>query len=92
MRTPVLFAAIAIVKSESVSLPEPIPTVDYQTQVAVAGAFTAGIFRAFERLESLARPAMAMAAGMPRQGQYDDAAKERMRAAGIYTDEEIAKL
>jgi len=92
LRTPVLAAAIEIVKTESVGLPDAVPGVEYQTQVAVAGAFTAGIFKAFERLESLARPLTIGTGVLPRQNQYDDAAKARMRAAGVYTEAEIGQL
>jgi hypothetical protein len=92
LRTPVMRLAIEIVKSESVGLPEAIPGVSFQAQVATVGAFTAGVFRAFSRLESLSRPNVVPSSTLPRQTQYDDAARARMRAAGIYTDQEIETL
>lgn len=91
LRTPVMRTAIEIVKAESVGLPDPVPGVDYQQQVAVCGAYTAGAFRAFDKLESLTR-APSTPSIMPRQNQFGDAARERMRAAGIYTDKEINDL
>jgi hypothetical protein len=93
LRHPIMRTAIEIVKAESVGLPDPIPGVDYESQVAACGAFTAGAFRAFEKLESLCYGPMGIAPGsMPRQTQYDDAAKARMREQGIYTDKEIEEL
>ena len=92
LRHPIMKVAIEIVKAESVGLPDPIPGVDYGDQVAVCGAFTAGAFRVFDKLESLCRPAGLAIGGLPRQEQYDDAAKARMREQGIYTDKEIEEL
>ena len=57
--------AIEIVKSESVGLPDPIPGVDYEAQVAACGAYTAGAFRAFDKLESLCRPTVNPLTNMP---------------------------
>jgi hypothetical protein len=91
LKLPVMRAAIEIIKAESVGLPDPTPGVDYQQQVAVCGAYTAGAFRAFEKLESLCRPPTTPSI-MPRQAQYVEQGKERMRAAGIYTDKEISDL
>lgn len=91
LRTPVMQAAIEIVKNESVGLPDPLPGVDYQQQVAVCGAFSAGSFRALEKLESLTR-APTSPSVLPRQTQFDDAARDRMRAAGIYSEKEINDL
>ena len=91
LRTPVMRAAIEIVRNESVGLPDPVPGVDYQQQVAVCGAFTAGSFRVLEKLESLAR-APTTPSILPRTNQFDDAAKDRMRAAGVYSEEEINDL
>jgi hypothetical protein len=91
LKLPVMRAAIEIIKAESVGLPDPTPGVDYQQQVAVCGAYTAGAFRAFEKLESLCRPPTTSSI-MPRQTQFDEAARERMRSAGIYTDKEISDL
>lgn len=90
LRTPVMRAAIEIVKNESVGLPDPVPGISYQEQVAVCGAYTAGAFKAFDKLESLTRPATMQ--NTPRPTPYDDAALDRMRAQGIYTDKEIAEL
>jgi hypothetical protein len=92
LRHPIMRTAIEIVKAESVGLPDPIPGVDYESQVAACGAFTAGAFRAFDKLESLCRPSGILIGNLPRQEQYDDAAKARMREAGIYTDKEINEL
>lgn len=92
LRAPIMSAAIEIVKAESVRVPDPMPGVEYQAQMAMAGAFTAGVFRAFDRLESLCHPLAMDSMQLPRQTQYDAAGKARMRAAGIYTDEEISKL
>lgn len=92
LRNPVMRAALEIVKAESVGLPDPIPGIDYQSQVAVCGAFTAGAFRALERLESLTRPAGVPSASLPRQPQYADAAKARMREQAIYTEKEISDI
>lgn len=89
---PIMKVAIEIAKAESVGLPDPIPGVDYGDQVAVCGAFTAGAFRMIDRLESLCRPSGISISNMPRQNQYDDAAKARMREAGIYTDNEIDSI
>jgi hypothetical protein len=91
LRTPVMRAAIEVIKAESVGLPDPTPGVDYQQQVAVCGAYTAGAFRAFDKLESLARPPSTPSI-LPRGNQFDDAARERMRAAGIYSEKEINDL
>jgi hypothetical protein len=91
LRHPIMKAAIEIVKAESVGLPDPIPGVDYQSQVAACGAFTAGAFRAFEKLESLCRPGISVA-NRPLHEQYADAAKAKMREAGLYTDKEIEEL
>ena len=92
LRHPIMKAAIEIVKAESVGLPDPIPGVDYQSHVAASGAFTAGAFRAFEKLESLCRPAGIALSNLPPQTQYADAAKARMRGQGIYTDKEIEEI
>ena len=92
LRTPVMRAAIEIVKNESVGLPDPLPGVDYQQQVAVCGAYTAGAFKVIDKLESLARPPAQPQNAISRQTQYDDGAKQRLRSAGIYTDKEIDEL
>lgn len=92
LRHPVMKAALDIVRAESVGLPDPIPGVDYQAQVSVCGAFTAGAFRTIERLESLCLPSTIPAGSMPRQNQYEDAAKVKMREQGLYTDAEIDNL
>ena len=92
LRHPIMRLAIEIAKAESVGLPDPIPGVNYESQVAACGAFTAGAFRMIDRLESLCRPATLPVASMPRQNQYEDAAKAKMREAGTYTDSEIEGL
>ena len=92
LRNPIMRLAIEIVKTESVGLPDPIPGVDYESQVAACGAFTAGAFRAFDKLESLCHPAGVWVGNMPRQEQYVDSAKAKMRGQGIYTDKEIEEL
>jgi hypothetical protein len=93
LRTPVMRTAIEIVKSESVGLPDPIPGVDYEAQVAACGAYTAGAFRAFDKLESLCRPVVNPLSNPPSgQNQYDAAAKAKMREAGLYSDKEIAEI
>jgi len=92
LRQPVMIRAFEIVKAESVGLPDPIPGIDYQQHVAVCGAFTAGAFRALERLESLTRPVGIAPGNLPRQTQYDAAAKERMRGQGLYSDKQIEEI
>ena len=93
LRHPIMRLAIEIVKSESVGLPDPIPGVNYESQVATCGAFTAGAFKVFEKLERLCYPAGTWVGNMPPQNQqYADAAKEKMRGQGIYTDKEIEEL
>ena len=92
LRHPIMHLAIEIAKAESIGLPDPISGVDYQAQVSVCGAFTAGAFRMIERLESLARPVTLPASSMPRQNQYEDAAKAKMREQGVYNDKEIEEL
>src|SRR5580765_4557258 len=92
LRTPVTRAAIEIVKNESVGLPDAQPGIDFQQHVAICGAYTAGVFRAFDKLESLARPVTFAPHTVPPQTQYAEQAKERMRSAGVYTDKEISDL
>ena len=92
LHTPIMRMAIEIVKSESVGLPDPIPGVNYESQVAACGAYTAGAFRAFDKLESLCRPIVNPLTNMPAQAQYDAAAKAKMREAGIYSDKEIEEI
>ena len=92
LRTPVMQTAILIVKNESVGLPDPVPGVDYAAHVAACGAYTAGAFRAFDKLESLCRPTVNPLTNLPVQAQYDAAAKAKMREAGIYTDREIEEI
>jgi hypothetical protein len=92
LRQPVMRLAIEIVKSESVGLPDPIPGVDYEAHVAACGAFTAGAFRAFDKLESLCRPPPTVLGNLPNQAQYDAAAKAKMREQGLYTDKEIEEI
>ena len=93
LRHPIMRVAIEIVKAESVGLPDPIAGVDYADHVAVCGAFTAGAFRAFEKLESLTRPPGMFVGNMPaKQDLYANAAKEKMREQRVYTDEEIDKI
>lgn len=92
LRTPVMRMAIEIVKSESVGMPDPIPGVDYESQVAACGAYTAGAFRAFDKLESLCRPTVNPLTNMPVQAQYDAAAKANMRKQGLYSDKEIEEI
>ena len=92
LRHPIMQIAIGIVKSESVGLPDPIPGVSYESQVAACGAFTAGAFRAFDRLESLCNPTLISPANFPRHDQYVTAAKAKMREQGIYTEKEINEI
>ena len=92
LRHPIMKIALEIVRAESVGLPDPIPGIDYQAQVAVCGAFTAGAFRTIERLESLCLPAGVPVSSLPRQEQYKDSAKDKMREQGLYTDAEINDL
>jgi hypothetical protein len=92
LRQPIMRIAIEIVKSESVGLPDPIPGVNYEAQVAACGAYTAGAFRAFDKLESLCRPVVNPLSNPPGQTQYDAAARAKMREAGIYSDKEIAEI
>src|SRR4029077_5279177 len=92
LRHPLMRIAIEIVKTESVGLPDPIPGVSYESQVAACGAFTAGAFRAFDRLESLCNPVGVPPASVPRTTKYDDAAKARMKAQAIYSDKDIEDI
>ena len=91
LRSPVMRAALEVVKGESVGLPDPAAGVDYQAQVAISGAYTVGAFRVLEKLESLARPATLgnVASTLNKQAQFDGAARERLRAQGIYPEAEI---
>jgi hypothetical protein len=91
LRSPVMRAAFEVVRGESVGLPDAAPGVDYQAQVAVSGAYTAGAFRVLEKLESLARPATLgnVASVLNKQVQFDEAARERLRTQGIYSEAEI---
>jgi hypothetical protein len=92
LRTPVFNAALEVIKGESLGyLPDPIPGVDYGAQVAALGAQAIGWTRAIHALETLVinpRPLT----GRPIEQQFDDAARRRMRAAGLYTDEEISTI
>jgi hypothetical protein len=92
LRNPIMRIAIEIVKTESVGMPDPIPGVNYESQVAACGAYTAGAFRAFDKLESLCRPAVNPLTNMPIQAQYDAAAKAKMREDGLYSDKEIEEI
>jgi hypothetical protein len=92
-RSPVLHAAIEIVKTESLThLPDPVPGVDYQAQVAAAGAYTVGWTRAIRALESLTLKPLSAGVRMSIEKQFDDAARRRMREAGIYTESEIQSI
>jgi hypothetical protein len=94
LRSPVMRAAFEVIRAESVMLPDPVPGVDYQSQVAISGAYTAGAFFALEKLESLARPhAMTNVSSiLNKQAQFDQAARERLRAHGIYSEAEIGSI
>ena len=92
LRDPVLHAALEIVKQEGFPrLPEALSGVSYGEQVAAHGAYAAGWQRALQALESLVlKPSLT-----PRiltEPQFDEAARTRMRASGLYTEEEISQL
>src|SRR4029077_3580255 len=91
LRSSVMRAAFEVVKGESVGLPDPSPGVDYQSQVAISGAYTVGSFKALEKRESLARPATLgnVANVLTKQAQFDGAARERLRSQGVYSEAEI---
>jgi hypothetical protein len=95
LRSPVMRAAFEVVKGESVGLPDPSPGVDYQSQVAISGAYTVGSFKALEKLESLARAPTTLgnaSSALNKQSQFDGAARERLRAQGIYSEAEISDI
>ena len=51
LRSPVLHAAIEIVRAEGIAqIPEPITGVDYSAQMAVAGAYSCGWIKAIRAL------------------------------------------
>jgi hypothetical protein len=92
---PVLRTAIEIVRAEGVAnLPEPIPGVDFTAQLGAAGSQAVGWARALKALESLSRPPVNPGPASLRfsEQQFSEPAKERMRRAGIYTNEEIEKI
>jgi hypothetical protein len=94
LRSSVMRAAFEVIKGESVGLPDPAPGVDYQSQVAISGAYTVGAFRMLEKLESLTRPATLgnVASVLNKQTQFDGAARERLRSQGIYSEAEIEDI
>ena len=95
LRSPVMRSAFEVVKGESIGLPDPSPGVDYQSQVAISGAYTVGSFKALEKLESLARPATTLgnvSSVLTKQAQFDGAARERLRAQGTYSQAEIDEI
>ena len=92
LRNPLLNAALEIVRNEGMpSLPEPVPGVDYGAQTAAMGAFITGWSRALRSLESLTRLTI-VPGHFPSQRQFDEPARQRMRAGGIYTEKEIEEI
>jgi hypothetical protein len=95
LRDPIFKAALDIVKAEAYGpLPDPVPGVSYEAQVAASGAQAIGWMRAIRALESLSRPLPIPAATAVRfqQPQFVEPAKERMRKAGLYSEKEINEL
>ena len=93
LRGPILRAAIEVVKGEGVGfIPQPIPAVDYQAQVAVSGAHMVGWMRAVRALETLTIKNAPIGIMPFKEAQFEDAALRRMREAGLYSEEEIRKI
>jgi hypothetical protein len=94
LKSPVLKVAIEIVRTEGVAnMPDPIPGVDFTAQLGAAGSHAVGWARALKALESLSRPVVSGPASLRfSEQQFSEAAKERMRRAGIYSDKEIEKI
>jgi hypothetical protein len=92
LRNSILKTALDIVRAEGFpALPEPVPGVDYGAQVAAHGAYVTGWSRALNRLESLSRP-MVMPSRIPPGRQYNEEARRRMAASGLYNEEELEEF
>lgn len=89
LRDPIVRLAIEVVKNEGMPmLPDPVPGVDYGAQTAAMGAHLTGWSRAIRALETLPLR-INMPERIPIEKQFDLAARRRMRASGIYSENEI---